>query len=89
MKEIYDKLEALVSRIELLRLDAYLTYVRNWKQRLLMDFLSGIARGVGFSVGFTLLGALILYLLRNAAMSNLPIIGQFLADWVQIVETNP
>ena len=82
------RLEKLTPRMECLRLDAYLKYVRDWKRRLLFDFLSGIARGVGFSVGFTVLGALLLYLLRNAALANLPVIGRFLAELVRIVENN-
>ena len=84
---IIKRLEALATRYELLHLDAFLRYSADWKQRLLHDFFSGIARGVGLSIGFTLLGALILYLLRNAALANLPVIGKFLAELVRIVET--
>ena len=82
------RLERLAQKMEYLRLDAYLKYVHNWKRRLAFEFLSGIARGVGFSVGFTVLGALLLYLLRNAALANLPVIGRFLAELVRIVENN-
>lgn len=82
------RLELLASRMEMMRIDAYLCYATDWKRRLWMDFLSGIARGVGFSIGFTLLGALILFLLKNVAMANLPIIGKFVAELVRIVETN-
>ena len=82
------KLDALVHRLEQMHIDAYLRYVRNWKRRLAVDFLSGIARGLGFSVGFTILGALLIYFLRNAALANLPVIGRFLADLVRIVENN-
>lgn len=85
---IVRRLERLAQRMEYLRLDAYLKYVHNWKRRLVFEFLSGIARGVGFSVGFTVLGALLLYLLRNAALANLPVIGRFLAELVRIVENN-
>jgi len=80
--------ERLIERIEFLHLDAYLRYVHDWRRRLFFDFLSGIARGVGFSVGFSILGALLLYLLRNMALSNLPVIGQFVAQLVRIVENN-
>lgn len=82
------KIECLVHRLEQLRIDAYLRYIHNWKRRLISDFLSGIARGLGFSVGFSILGALLLYFLRNAALANLPVIGRFLADLVRIVENN-
>jgi len=82
------RFERLSQRIDQMHLDAYLRYVHDWKRRLFFDFLSGIARGVGFSVGFSVLGALLLYLLRNMALANLPVIGRFLAELVRIVETN-
>ncbi len=94
MKESFDldfvlrRFERWVQRMEMMHLDAYLRYIHDWKKRLFFDFLSGIARGVGFSVGFSVLGALLLYLLRNMALSNLPVIGRFLAELVRIVENN-
>lgn len=82
------RLERIVQRMDQLHLAAYLNYVYNWKKRLFSEFLNGIARGLGFSVGFSVLGALLLYVLRNAALSNLPVIGRFLAELVRIVENN-
>ena len=80
------RFDSYIKRIEMLKLSELLLYADNWKKRLLFDFLSGIARGVGFSIGFTLLGALILYFLRNAALANLPIIGRFLGEVLRIAE---
>ena len=60
---IIRRLEHVADRLEQARLDAYLRYVRNWKRRLFSEFVSGIVRGIGFSVGFTVLGALLLYVL--------------------------
>lgn len=88
LERITRKLEALCERMELMHLDDYLRHVKNWRRRLLSEMLSGIARGVGFSIGFTILGAFILYLLRNIALANLPVIGKFLAEIVRIVERN-
>ena len=85
---ILRRIEQLVHRLEFLHLDAFLRYVHDWRKRLFFDFLSGIARGVGFSIGFSILGALLLYVLRNMALSNLPVIGQFVAQLVRIVESN-
>lgn len=82
------RLEYISQRMEQMHLDAYLRYVHDWRRRLFFDFLSGVARGIGFSVGFSILGALLLYLLRNMALANLPVIGRFLAELVRIVETN-
>ena len=82
------RLEKAAERMEMLHIDAYLRYIRNWRRRVLMDFLSGVVRGIGFSVGFSILGALLIYILRNVALANLPLIGRFLAELVRIVETN-
>lgn len=60
---------------------------RGWK-RLMREMAHGAARGVGFSIGFTVLGALLLYILQSIALANLPIIGRFLAELVRIVESN-
>jgi len=88
LNQLIKKLDGITRRMEMLHLDAYLRYLSNWKKRLMMEFLSGIARGMGFSIGFSVLGALVLYLLRNMAMANLPVIGRFLADLFRIVEKN-
>lgn len=87
-ENLLGKIERLTQRLEMLHLDAFLRYVHSWPRRLLFDFLSGIVRGVGFSIGFSVLGALLLYLLRNIALANLPVIGKFLAELVRIVENN-
>ena len=85
-ESLFKRLEAFIERSEMLKLSEFLHYAQNWKKRLLFDFFGGIARGVGFSIGFTLLGALILYFLKNAALANLPVIGQFLGELLHIAE---
>ena len=88
IERLTERLERVTLRMEQLELDAFLRYAGNWPRRLLGEFLAGIARGIGFSVGFTILGAVIIYFLHNAAMSNLPVIGRFVAEIVRIVEHN-
>ena len=50
------------------------------------QFLGGLARGMGMAVGFTLLGAVLVILLQRLAQQNLPVIGDFLAQIVTIVQ---
>lgn len=80
LSALIERLERATERLERLRPEPGLG------RRLMLEFLSGLARGIGFSVGFTILGALLLYLLRNMAMANLPVIGRFIAQIVRIVE---
>ena len=69
MDYILRRFEYLSERMEQLRLEDYLRYVRNWRRRLALDFLSGVVRGIGFSIGFSVLGARID---GNTCYINLP-----------------
>ena len=88
MDFVIRRLELLAQRLDMLKLEEYLCYARNWKKRFIFEFLGGIARGIGFSIGFSILGALLLYTLRNVALTSLPVIGNFLAEHISIVENN-
>ena len=86
MSELDDPLERISRQLD--EIEKRLPPRSVWKHRLLADLASGTARGVGFSIGFTVLGALLLYVLQSIALANLPIIGKFLAELVRIVESN-
>jgi len=74
--------------IENLNIAEYVELVRNPRRMFYLHFLSGIGRGFGIAVGFTLLGALMVMLLRRLVMLNLPGIGDFIAEIVRIVQGN-
>jgi len=50
------------------------------------NLLAGTARGVGIAIGFTFFAATILYVLQILGALNLPIIGDYIADIVRIVQ---
>ncbi|TYP77936.1 hypothetical protein BCM02_102509 [Paenibacillus methanolicus] len=50
------------------------------------NLLAGTARGVGIAVGFTFFAATIVYVLQMLGALNLPIIGDYIADIVRIVQ---
>ncbi len=50
------------------------------------NLLAGTARGIGIAIGFTFFAATILYVLRILGALNLPIIGDYIADIVRIVQ---
>jgi len=57
----------------------------SWKRQLAISFMSGLARGMGMAVGFTLLGAILVVILQRLGRLNLPVIGGFLAEVTRIV----
>lgn len=84
--ELKKKINEWIDATERLELSEYLAYMNDKKRRLLGHFMGGLARGVGMAVGFTLLGAILVLFLQNLATRNLPLIGDFLAQLVSIVQ---
>lgn len=66
----------------------YIEMIRHPRKIIFINFLWGLSRGFGMAVGFTILGAVFLYALRAAVKLNLPVIGQFIAEIVKIVQSN-
>jgi len=85
IKSLENKLEKLTLAIEKIKMVEYVEFLNNRRRMLYTNFLAGIARGLGMAVGFTILGALLIYLLRQVVLLNLPLIGDFIADIVQLV----
>ena len=84
--ELSQKIDELSLRIEGLNLAEYLEILRNPKRLLYVNFLGGLARGFGTAIGFTLLGAFVLYILQRMVFLRLPIIGTFIPDIIKIVQ---
>lgn len=85
-RELGRKLDELSIKIEKLNLAEYLEVLRNPRRLLYINFLGGIARGFGMAIGFTLLGAFVIYILQRMVILKLPIIGTFIADIIRIVQ---
>ena len=79
-------IERLTDTLERMQLDDYLEYVSNRRRMILNNLLYGIVRGLGFTLGFTVLGALVVVLLRTLVVENIPIIGDFLAEVIHAIE---
>lgn len=85
-EDLAKKMEEYLHRMEQLRLAEYLAYVSDRRRLMRNHFLGGLARGVGMAIGFTVLGAALVIFLRHLAEQNLPLIGDFLAQIVTVVQ---
>lgn len=86
-QEILEKLEELSDRIQEINIAEYIELVRSPRKMLYINFISGLARGLGIAIGATVLGAIFLIVLLNLAQSNIPVIAEFVAKIIKIVET--
>ena len=85
--EIMKKLEEISERMQGLNLAEYIEMVRSPRRMLVINFVSGLARGLGIAIGATVLGAIFLVFLLGLAQSNIPVIAEFVARIIKIVET--
>lgn len=64
----------------------YRRYLSSPRRLLFLNFVAGLARGLGMSVGFTILGAVLLYAMRQLVWQNIPWLSQFIAEIVVLVD---
>lgn len=64
----------------------YLYYLSDTKRIIINNFLAGLFKGIGNAVGFFIIGAVIIYLISLLASRNLPIIGDFLEEIIDLIK---
>ena len=84
--DLAQKVNNLVESMQKMGIAEQVELVRSPKYMMFMNFLSGLARGLGVAVGATILGAIVLMLLFRLAELNVPVIGYFIAKIVKIVQ---
>ncbi|MDH7576461.1 MAG: DUF5665 domain-containing protein [Bacillota bacterium] len=86
IKALKEKIEQLSLNIERMKLAEYVELLNKPGRLLFVNFISGVARGLGIAVGFTLLGALVLFILQRLVVLNLPVLSDFIAEIVRLVQ---
>ena len=84
---LFRKIEYLANTLERMRLDEYLDFVSDPQRMALAAFLGGVMRGVGFMFGFSIIGAVVVTILRSVVLDNIPGIGSFLAEVINEMES--
>lgn len=63
------------------------TYIFGSKKEIIKrNLIAGIFRGVGIGIGVTIITAILVILLQRIVALNIPIIGEYIADIVEIVQ---
>jgi len=84
---IISKLEGIADSLERSGIDELISYRKDTRKYIKVSFVGGLFRGLGMSVGITILGALLVMLLSKLAEANLPLIGGLIAEIVKIVKS--
>ena len=88
MKKILNKnIENLIEILEKTNFEEW-TYILGSKKEIIKrNLIAGVFRGVGIGIGVTIITAIIIFFLQRLVRLNLPGIGKYIYDIVEIVET--
>lgn len=80
------KIEKLIDLIEKSNINELVRILGNRKEIIYRNILAGIFRGIGIGIGVTIITAILILTLRRLVALNIPVIGGYIADIVEIVE---
>ncbi|CAM4148242.1 DUF5665 domain-containing protein [Paenibacillus alkaliterrae] len=86
LSKLDQRLQGIAADMERTQIAEYVDLLNRPRTLIWRNLLAGTARGVGIAIGFTFFAATILYVLRILGALNLPIIGDYIADIVRIVQ---
>ncbi len=86
LETVKKKLESVSNDMERAKIAEYVDLLNRPIALLWRNLLGGLARGVGIALGFTFFAATIVYVLQMLGKLNLPIVGDYIADIVRIVQ---
>ncbi|MEO0072119.1 MAG: DUF5665 domain-containing protein [candidate division WOR-3 bacterium] len=74
-----------VKQLDFLGITDLISFLKNPTRLFFLNFLAGLGRGFGFALGFTVLAAIVIYLLRRAV--SVPVLGNYIAKILEFIES--
>ncbi|MCR3922591.1 MAG: DUF5665 domain-containing protein [Firmicutes bacterium] len=76
----------LLQELDKFNIAEYIELLNNPRRFFWVNFLGGVGRGVGAAIGATVVAAVVISLMQRLVVLNLPIIGDYIAELVHIVQ---
>lgn len=86
LERLNNKIDEMSMNMEKLGIAEYVSMIENPRRLFWVNFWQGIARGFGMAIGFTILAGVVIYILQKIVVLNTPVIGNFIAEIVNIVQ---
>ena len=87
-KNLSKKIDELYYKLSEKNFNKFVEIISSPRRLFWRSFFAGLARGIGTAIGFSILGAILIYFLRYIVMLNIPVIGAFVKDIWEIVQNN-
>lgn len=85
-KTVEKQLKIINKKVSSINKSEHVFIKENLRKLIWYNFLIGAARGLGMAIGFTVLGALVVYILQKIVLLNLPGISRLIAEIIRLVQ---
>ncbi len=85
-KKLSKQVEELNKTMQATNLSELIYILGDKKKMFLRNIWAGIGRGIGIGIGVTIISAMIVYALQKIVTLNIPVIGNYVSDIVEIVQ---
>ncbi len=87
-KKINQKIDNINKKLDKSGLIEMSYIMGNKKEIIKRNLIAGMSRGIGIGIGITLISSIIVYFLQKLIKLNIPVLGEYIADIVEIVQWN-
>lgn len=87
-RKLSKQIDELNKAMQVANITEIVAILGNKKKMFLRNVWAGIGRGIGIGIGVTIITAIIVYALQKIVMLNIPVIGNYISDIVDIVVKN-
>jgi len=87
-RKVVKEIDKLNKNLERTRIYEIAEILDSKSKMFFRSVLSGICNGIGTGIGFYLITAVLIWLLQYIVRLNIPVIGKYISDIVDIVELN-
>jgi hypothetical protein len=74
----------LMKRFDFWGIGEFISFLKSPTRIFFLNLLAGIGRGLGFAIGFTILTAFVILVLKRAV--SVPIIGTYISKLLEFIE---
>ena len=85
-EKLQKQIKELSDHLESMRIAEYINLLQKPLRIIYLNFLGGVARGLGIVVGATIIFAILIDILSRLIVLNLPVIGDLIVEIMRIVE---
>ncbi|MBC8078884.1 MAG: hypothetical protein H7X86_00960 [Gorillibacterium sp.] len=85
--DMNERIKKVAANMERVQISDYMQLMNRPWRLIFNNLIGGLARGVGIAIGVTLFTSTIIYLLQMLGALNLPIIGDYIAKVVEVVQS--